>query len=112
MALALVDGILGHVNPTFMRMDFQRDRWYRVRLRVTQARIEAWIDDKKVITIETAARRFTLDGRDEPLRPLGLHSWGSTTALRDIRLRRLGREEDDAGEQRPGEPTRELEPGD
>jgi len=89
VALTSVDGRSGANNPTTRRMDFERGRWYGVRLRVTQARIEAWIDEQEVIEIERAGHQFALWDGHVPLKPLGVYSWGTTAALRSIMLRRL-----------------------
>jgi len=74
------------------RMTFERGRWYRVRLRVTKARVEGWIEQQKVIDLPTAGNQFRVRGDYKPLVPLGLATNATTAVLRDIRLRRLKRE--------------------
>ena len=90
-----VDGRGADQNPTTRRMDFERGRWYRVRLRVTQARIEAWVDGGKTVDIERAGHEFNLKPVFVPLSPLGVDAYRTTAALRNIRLRRLGRNGDE-----------------
>jgi len=89
VALNMVDGHSVEGNPTTLRMDFDRGRWYPVRLRVTEARIEAWIDKQKVIDIERAGHQFALLEAHVFLKPLGLEAVKTRAALRNIRLRRL-----------------------
>ena len=71
-------------------MAFEKGRWYRIRLRVTNAKIETWIDDKQVVDLETAERKISLRyGEIEFSKPFGLATWVTTAAWRDIRLRKL-----------------------
>jgi len=85
-----VDGRRGVDNLTARQMDFERRRWYRVRLQVTQASIEAWIDQEKVIDMKRAGHQFALRGAYAALTPLGIQSATTYAALRDLKLRRLG----------------------
>jgi hypothetical protein len=90
VGLEMVDGRGGGANVTTRQMDFERGRWYRVRVRVTKARIQAWIDNTKVIDLETAGHTFDAGAGFAPLRPMGLDAAHFTAALRNIRLRRIG----------------------
>jgi hypothetical protein len=76
-------------NETCQYKEFERDRWYRVRLRVTSAKIEAWIDDEKLVDLDREGRKFTLYWEMEPMLPFGIATWRTTGVVRDIRLRRL-----------------------
>ena len=89
VALHLVDGRKGDGNVTTRKVSFEQGRWYRVRLRVTAARIEAWIDHEQVIGIGRAGHTFSVVAC-QLLRPFGLHSSQTTAGLRNIRYRRLG----------------------
>ena len=89
VGLMSVDGRFARENPTARWMNFDLGRWYRVRLRVTQPRIEAWIDDEKMIDFPTAGRRLTTWSALSELTPFGLYTVRTTSALRNIRLRRL-----------------------
>ena len=70
-------------------MRFENARWHDVRLRVTRPRVEAWIDDAKVIDLDAAVHKPRPWGILRPLRPLGLASFGPISAFRDIQYRRL-----------------------
>ena len=75
-------------NETTKFMNFEQDRWYRVRLRVTEARIEAWIDKEKLVDVVTTGKRISVRPGDIELsRPFGLSAWQTTAALREIRMR-------------------------
>jgi hypothetical protein len=102
VGLEFVDGQPGYANATSSRTKFRRGQWYRVRLRVRDARIEAWVGRKKVVDIATAGRRFQ-DTFASFLSPLGVFSTETTAAVRNITLRKLGPE--------PSRPDQEPEPG-
>jgi hypothetical protein len=56
---------------------------------VTKEKIEAWIDGKQEVDIETKDRRISVRIEVEPSRPLGICSWNTKAALRNIRVRPL-----------------------
>ena len=71
-------------------INFEKGRWYRIRVSVTDKKIEAWIDEKKIIEVETAGRKISVRAGDiEMSKPFGIASWETTGALREIKLRRI-----------------------
>lgn len=78
-------------NETTKVVEFKSDRWYRVRVRVTDERIEAWLDDERIINVDRADKKFDIWPQQEPVRPFGLASYSTKAAYRKIRLRRLDR---------------------
>jgi len=76
-------------NETCQYKEFEQNKWYRIRLRVTGPRIEAWIDDEKLVDLPTENRKFSIYWEMEPMQPFGIASWYTTGAVRDIRLRRV-----------------------
>ena len=89
VGLSSIDGLDASENETRRNMRFVNGRWYAIRLCVTRARIEAWIDDEKVVDQSIAGRRFSIRTEVQASRPFGIASWCSTAALRGIRLRLL-----------------------
>lgn len=89
VGLSSIDGRDASENETTSYRDFDKNRWYRIRLRVTETKIEAWIDDEKVVDQSLAGRRISIRPEVEPSRPFGVASWRTKAALRDIRLRSL-----------------------
>jgi hypothetical protein len=76
-------------NQTSQSMDFESNRWYNVRIRVTPAKIEVWLDEKQIISQDLKDNKITIRIEMEPSKPLGIASYKTKAALRDIRLRRL-----------------------
>lgn len=89
VGLSNVDGRHAEENETMKYRPFENGRWYRVRLRVTAERIAAWIDDEQLVDLATADRKFTIWWEQEPAAPLGIATWHTSAAFRDIRLTRL-----------------------
>lgn len=76
-------------NSTSQSREFDLGRWYNVRIRVTPAKIEVWLDDSQIINQDLKGNRITIRIEMEPSTPLGIATWKTKGALRDIRLRRL-----------------------
>lgn len=87
--LSNVDDASAVDNETSGYTEFKQNRWYKVRLRVTEKKIEAWIDKEQIIDLDSSDRKFSIWWEQEPARPLGIATWHTTAALRNIRLREL-----------------------
>jgi hypothetical protein len=90
VGLSSVDHFDASDNETSTSMEFEDNRWYRIRVRVTDEKIEAWIDDKPMVDLETKGRKITLRwGEIQKSLPLGVAAFMTRAALREIRIRRL-----------------------
>ncbi len=88
VGLSNLDGMDASENETTQIINFEDGRWYRIRLRVTEQKIEAWIEQKKVVDVAITGRKVTLPTGDiGRFKPLGIASWMTTTALREIKIR-------------------------
>ncbi len=89
VGLSMVDGEPAVENQTCRYVDFELNRWYKMRLRVTKECIEFWLDDERLVHLLVADRRFSLRWESEPCLPLGIATWRTSAAFRDIRYRLL-----------------------
>ncbi len=56
LGISSVEGMDASENETTKFTNFESGRWYRIRLRVTEKRIEGWIDKEKLIDLATLRR--------------------------------------------------------
>ncbi len=89
VGLSNVDHMHAAENMTTNSLSFDNNRWYTIRLRVTPQKIEAWIDDNQMISLERAGHSFSVWWEQEAAQPFGIATWSTSAALRNIRLRRL-----------------------
>lgn len=76
-------------NETARFRDFETGRWYRIRLRALPDRIQAWIDDEKIVDVETTDRRIDIRWEVSKCTPLGIATWRTTGAIRNVEMRAL-----------------------
>ena len=88
-------------NDTRTLRKFEKDKWYTIRVRVQPDRLLAWIDGEKIVDAETAGHKISIRVEVEASQPLGIASYQTTAAVRNIRIRALSAEET-AG--KPGKP--------
>jgi hypothetical protein len=89
VGLSSVNGMDASQNETSQSVNFESGRWYNIRIRVTPAKIEAWLDERQIISQDLKGNRISTRLEVDPSRPLGVASWRTKSALRDFRLRRM-----------------------
>jgi hypothetical protein len=80
-------------NETRSNREFKAGQWYRLRVRVSAKRIEAWIDSDKVVDLDTTDRRVSIRIECAACKPFGIATYETTGAVRDIRVRLLSEAE-------------------
>lgn len=86
VGLSSISGMDASENETTTNMRFEMDRWYKIRLKVTAEKIEAWIDDEKVVDFTIGNNYLSIRPEVELSKPFGIASWRTTSAIRNIRL--------------------------
>ncbi len=88
MGLSSIDGWDASDNETRTYYTFEPGRWYAFRLRVTDDRIEAWIDEKPIVNVDIRGRSIGLRfGEIKLSAPLGFASYATTGAIRKAEYR-------------------------
>lgn len=91
VGLSSIDGRDASENETTKIISFEKERWYHIRLIVTDESIKSWIDSVKVIDFTIGNKKLSIRPEVELSRPFGIASWTTTAAIRNIRLKRPGR---------------------
>ena len=89
VGLSSIDGLDASENETRTLMGFKKDQWYSIKVRVTEEKIEAWIDEEQVVDLLYDGRRIGIRPEVELSRPFGIATWQTTGAVRNIYLRML-----------------------
>jgi len=89
VGLSCIDGYDAAENVTTSVMAFKKNRWYDIRAKVTGKRIQCFVDDKEIVNVERENRKFSVRWEVEQNVPLGIATWKTHGAMRNIRLRKL-----------------------
>lgn len=90
VGISSIDGADASENESTKFVGFEKNKWYRVKVRVTQDRIEAWLDDEQVANVETAGKKIDMrPGEIENAVPLSLSTYQTSAACRNVVLRKL-----------------------
>ncbi len=89
VGISSIDGMDASENFTRTRHIFENGQWYNIRVRVEQDLILCFIDNNEVIRVPTGPHSFSVRSEVGLSRPLGIASWHTTAALRNIRFREL-----------------------
>ncbi len=88
VGLSSLDDADASENDTSRSMAFDTGHWYHIVLRVTPAKIQAWLDDKKIIDASIVGRKVSLrPGAIYLSEPLGVATYVTTSGLKDFKLR-------------------------
>lgn len=88
--ISSIDGSDASENETTKFFFYEKNRWYKIKVRVTPARIEVWLDNDRVINAEIADKKISLrSGEIDLNKPLGLATFQTTAAFRNIQLKRI-----------------------
>ena len=87
VGLSSIDYADASENSTMKVLSFKNDKWYKVRIRVTDDSIEAWVDGEKICTQPRKDHKIGIRMEVDLCRPLGISTWCTTGAVRNIRVR-------------------------
>jgi sugar phosphate isomerase/epimerase len=90
VGISSIDDMDASENFTTQFRKFVSNRWYRIRLRVTAKKLEAWIDDDQLVDADIAGKKISMRlGEIEMSQPLGIATFRTRSALRGIKIRTL-----------------------
>lgn len=91
--ISSIDGDDASQNSTTTFQTFKKNQWYKIRLQVTDHKIQVWLDGKQIVDQNLKDRKISIRHEVELSRPFGFTSFCTTAALKNIRLRKLTPEE-------------------
>lgn len=91
--LSCLDGLDASDNETKTFRAYKKGQDYTARVRVTRARLQAWVDGESVLDVPIAGRKLSLRPEVFKSQPLGLSSYATVARIRSVRLRRIGADE-------------------
>ena len=74
-------------NHTGSYQPLKTGQWYKVRLRATKDKIQAWVDGKQIVNNETKGQKIDIRQDIALSKPFGFATYQTTAALRNIRIR-------------------------
>jgi hypothetical protein len=88
--LSSIDGYDAADNSTGSSYNFKQDQWYKVRLRVTDEMIEAWVDKDYIVGFRIDGSYLSLRWEMDSSVPFGLTTYRTLGAMKNIRLSIIG----------------------
>ena len=93
VGISSLNGLDASTNETARYESFEKGKWYKIRMRVSEIGLMAWIDDKQVVSVETKGKKISIRGEVEPSRPFGICCYATMAGLKVIQVRLLSKEE-------------------
>ncbi|MGZ8937620.1 MAG: ThuA domain-containing protein [Limisphaerales bacterium] len=83
-----IDGMDASENEFTQYMRFEDNKWYTIRLRVTDSKIQTWIDNERMIDADITGREISMRaGEIESSVPFGIATFQTTAAIRAVKIR-------------------------
>lgn len=90
VGVSSLDGMDASENEATTYMRFEKGRDYQFLIRVTDDRIQAWIDGEKMVDANIKGRRVSLrPGEIEESRPFGLATYQTTASIAEVKARTI-----------------------
>lgn len=93
IGISCVDWYDASDNVTSKFQEFKNKQWYKFRVRVTDAKIQVWVGDDPVVDLARKGHKFTIRAECDLCKPLGISTWCTSGAIKNVRIRQLKPEE-------------------
>ena len=87
--LSSLNGMDASENETTRGYQYQDKTWYRFRVRVTDAVIRCWVNDKELVAVNYQDKQVGTRVETRANEPLGFATWETGGAIRNIEIRLL-----------------------
>lgn len=86
--ISSIDGLDASENDTTKFLGYDKNKWFTIRMKVTPARLETWINDDKIVDQDIKDRRISMRfGEIENSVPLGIATYQTTTVVRSVQIK-------------------------
>jgi hypothetical protein len=89
VGLSSIDGNDAEHNSTRILKKFEKNTWYKIKLKVTNEKIIACIDEEKLVDFSYSGHRLSLRAEVQLSKPFGLFTWQTTGEIRNIRMQKI-----------------------
>jgi hypothetical protein len=89
VGLSNINGLDASENDTTKYEKLEQNKWYAVRVRVADGKIECWLNDQQMVDVDLKDNRISTRIEVDPSKPLGVCCYNVEAGLKDIKLRRL-----------------------
>ena len=90
IGISSLDDFDASENETGDAYVFEDKKWYDVRLRVTEEKLQVWLDDKMVIDTDVEGRKVSMRfGEIVMSVPFGICTYATTGVIRDVKIKKL-----------------------
>lgn len=91
VGISSIDNLDASENETTTYQTFDKDKWFKIRVRVEGDALKAWIDDKQFVDVNIKGRKVDTRIEVDVSKPLGISAFRTKSALRKIEVRELGK---------------------
>lgn len=89
VGLSSINDMDASSNETSQFKQFENGKWYKIRVRVTAKKVECFIDDAEMVSVDREDRLFSTRFEMDSSTPLGMAAYQCVAEYRNIRFRKL-----------------------
>ena len=87
--ISSIDGKDASNNETTRNIDYKNKKWYAIRLRATEQKIQVWLGTTKIIDISTMGKKLSTRSEVSLTQPLGFATFETVGKIKNFKLKRL-----------------------
>lgn len=88
VGVSSIDGMDASENEYTQYMKFEDNKWYDIRVRVTDKKIQAWIDGERMLDADIWDKKVSMRfGEIESSVPFGISTYQTRAAVKDVKIR-------------------------
>lgn len=86
VGISNINGLSAVENETTTYLEFEKNRWYRFSLKVTETALLFDIDDDRTIDLDHENHKYAVWWEQEQMTPLGFATWHTASEIRHFKL--------------------------